>query len=1250
MNRQIRPKPEGSQWTDEQWKAIVEDGRHILVAAAAGSGKTAVLVERIIEKIVAEDDPIDVDRLLVVTFTNASAAEMKTRIAEAIEREIEKHPSSLHLRRQLSLLNRASISTIHAFCLDVIRKYYYLIDIDPVFRIADDTEVELLKDEVMEELLEEQYGKEENEQFFQVVDRYTGDRSDEDLQEMILTIYEFSRSHPDPFRWLDRLVDMYDIGTEMKLEQLPYIAHLQRYIDMELAAVKRLLTRALEVAQLPGGPLPRVENFRDDLQIIARLEEAKARSWNELYEQMHAFSFSRAKPCRGDEYKQELIDEAAALREQAKKKLENIRDDIFSLRPDTWLRHICEMKPIVETVVQLVKQFTERFQQAKRERGLVDFSDLEHYCLQILRHPDSTEEQLIPSEAALDYRAQFAEVLIDEYQDVNMVQEAILQLVTKGNEQFGNLFMVGDVKQSIYRFRLAEPFLFLSKYKRFTADGETAGMKIDLSRNFRSRAGILDGTNFIFKQIMGETVGEIVYDEEAELKLGASDYPESEHVATELIVIDRNSGGIEEAETEEEGFNRNELAAAQLEARMMANKIKELIAGSFEVYDRKAKRMRRVMYRDIVILLRSMSSAPQMIEEFRAQGIPVYADLSSGYFQATEVSVMLSLLKIIDNPYQDIPLAAVLRSPIVGLNENELALIRLHERKGTYYEALLSFINKAADNEEEKALQKTLQQFYEHLQQWRTRARQGSLADLIWQLYRDTHFYDFVGGMPGGKQRQANLRALYDRARQYEATSFRGLFRFLRFIERMQNRGDDLGAARALGEQEDVVRLMTIHSSKGLEFPIVFVAGLARSFNMQDVNKPYLLDKELGFATRFVDPKLRISYPTLPQIALKKKLRLDLLAEEMRILYVALTRAKEKLYLVAVVKNAEKEMAKWKNDITAEQWLLSDDVRASASCYLDWIGRALIRHRDAQHLWEHSFVVSEEIKNHPSKWNIEIVGAEQLYEIDVAKEQIDAEIMRAIQNMKPVSQTSDYKQQVNRQLTWEYEYKQETIVRAKQTVSELKRQRDIFAEHADRTLLRSLSNPIFERPRFMQAKKLTPAERGTAMHMVMQHVDVTQPITEETIREQVAKMVHIELLTHEQANAIDVSSVVAFFTTDVGKRLCQARNIYREVPFSLAMSAQDVYGQSYASEDGYVLVQGVIDCLFEDDDGLVLIDFKTDTVTGRFQGDWEEAKQVMKSRYEAQVNLYRRAVEQIWKTNIHECYLYVFDGSHLLPM
>lgn len=1250
----IIPKPEGSQWTDDQWKAVVSSGQDILVAAAAGSGKTAVLVERIIRKILSDKHPVDVDRLLVVTFTNASAAEMRNRIGEALEKALKADPASLHIRRQLSLLNRASISTIHSFCLEVIRKFYYLIDIDPGFRIADSTEAELLRDEVMEELFEDHYSNLENTKFFDLVDRFTNDRTDVELQNMIRKLYEFSQAHPTPNEWLKEIVEDYRVDDQT-LDQTPYIPYLLTDISLQLEGAKANLEHAMDLIRMPGGPAPRAENIEADLEQIQRLLHAKNHSWTALYHEMQTLVFGRAKPVKGDEYDEKLKDLVTKLRDDSKKLVEKIKEDLFSRPPESYLDNIKEMQPSIEMLVQLVIEFGERFRKVKEEKGLVDFSDLEHYCLEILRKEGNSSAELVPSEAALEYRIQFEEAFVDEYQDTNMVQESILKLVTKDAEATGNMFMVGDVKQSIYRFRLAEPMLFLSKYKRFTQSGENTGLRIDLSKNFRSRAEVLDGTNYLFKQIMGEAVGEIDYDDDAELKLGA-DYPESNQMAAELFLIDKNGQEIESYDADENGedeeqmvlFDEAELETAQLEARAMAKQIKDMISSRFQVFDRKETRMRSITYRDIVILMRSMPWAPQIMDEFKQQGIPIYADLATGYFDATEVRVMMSLLKVIDNPYQDIPLASVLRSPIVGLETDELAKIRTYEKNSPYYEALKSFLQGTTLDDE---THEKVADFYHKLESWRTRARTGSLSDLIWQLYRETYFYDFVGGMPGGKQRQANLRALYDRARQYEATSFRGLFRFLRFIERMQDRGDDLGTARALGEQEDVVRLMTIHKSKGLEFPVVFVGGLSKQFNMMDLNKKYLLDKELGFGTKYVNPKLRITYPTLPMLAIKKKMHLELISEEMRVLYVALTRAKEKLYLVGTVKDLEKQLGKWQATLQNKEWLIADHTRAGAKSYLDWIGPGLIRHRDAGLLRTDETVdgLPADIVNHPAKWEIRTIPAVKLQKIELQEESNHEQMEAALKEGSQIPVSSDALEQIEHQLTWKYPFKSAANKRSKQSVSEIKRQRESMDEHSDIAFLPKFRASSADRPRFMQQKSLTPAERGTAMHMVMQHINLNESINEDAVREQIQKMVHNELLTQEQADVIDVASILGFFESGIAKRMLTAENVRREVPFSVAIPAAEAYADWSDEQQENVLIQGVIDCIFEDDKGIVLIDYKTDTITGKFRS-FEDAKPELEDRYRVQLELYSKAIEHIWRKPLTERYLYFFDGGHLLEV
>ncbi|MED0702558.1 MULTISPECIES: helicase-exonuclease AddAB subunit AddA [Aeribacillus] len=1237
-------KLEKGQWTDEQWKAIVADGQDILVAAAAGSGKTAVLVERIIRKLTDNQHPVDVDRLLIVTFTNAAAAEMRSRIGEALAKALRNQPSSLHLRRQLTLLNKAQISTLHSFCLQVVRKFYYKIDIDPGFRIADETEMELLMEDCMDELLEEEYGMEHNELFFELVDKYTGDRSDDEIKKIIRSIYEFARSNPFPEKWLDEMVQMYDIEQAESYEDLPFFQYLRKDIAIQLSGIKDLLARALDITKLPGGPSPRAENLLDDMKQVENIINAS--SWQELAEQMRAFQPTRAKACRGEEYRKELIDEVTEMRKKATKEIEKLKNELFSRDIQNQLLDLKKMKRTMICLADLVKKFAVRLEAMKKEKGIVDFSDLEHYCLQILTEKDE-KGNVVPSDAALFFKRQFQEVLVDEYQDTNLVQEAILKLVSKDHESEGNLFMVGDVKQSIYRFRLAEPLLFLAKYKRFTSSGTNSGLRIDLAKNFRSRKEVLDATNFLFKQLMGETVGEVVYDEAAELKLGAR-YPENSRMNTELLLIDRRKEELAEKEEIMIEFDEEELETVQLEARLMAKKIKELIQEGFPVYDRKLDRTRPVTYRDIVILLRSMPWAPQIMEEFKQQGIPVYANLSTGYFEATEVAIMLSLLKIIDNPYQDIPLASVLRSPIVGLSGNELAIIRLYKKNGAYFDALESFLQQEKAHHSE--LYQKVSEFVSRLNQWRNLARKSSVSNLIWQLYRDTRFFDFAGGMPGGKQRQANLRALYDRARQYEETSFRGLFRFLRFIERMQERGDDLGAARALGEQEDVVRIMTIHSSKGLEFPIVFCAGLSKRFNMKDLTKKYLLDKELGFASLFIDEKKRIVYPTLPYIAVKKKLRMEMLSEELRVLYVALTRAKEKLFLIGTVKDGEKKFKEWEQSFTHREWLLPDYDRLKAVCYLDWIGPAVIRHKDAAILREEEREAADEIFSYPVKLQIDVIPEEKLKEQNEQAAVMMDEKMDALRNFVPVQSTSSFANQVQSQLSWSYPFSDAASLRSKQSVTEIKRRLQFSDEYSDISIKKKIQgNSSYKRPKFMQAKSLTAAEKGTAMHTVMQHLPLGEDLTEQTIRQTVHSLVKKEILTEEQVEAVNVEGIVQFFESPLGRRLKGAKKIFREIPFNLAVPANEIYEKGSSLNTETVIVQGVIDCLFEDDDGLVLLDYKTDAVKDRFPSI-EKAKQVLASRYEIQIDLYAKAVESILKRRVDDRYLFFFDAGLIIKL
>jgi ATP-dependent helicase/nuclease subunit A len=1306
MNISLVPKPAGTTWTDEQWNAISLKGDDMLVAAAAGSGKTAVLVERIIRRVCDEQDPIDVDQLLVATFTNAAAAEMRDRIREALEKEWFRKPESDHLRRQLALIHRASITTLHSFCLDVIRRYFQAIELDPAFRIANEIETELMRHDVLQELFEHYYGSSpEDSEFWTLVDWFGGERGDDGLFMLVQKLYDYSRSHPAPEEWLTRTAESFNVSAEGNDISDVWFDSLLHDIKPELSGLVELLRGALQWAEHPQGPSPYIANLQEDVSFTQHLVDAAGSgAWRLLYEAFQEPAFGKLKPCKGDEVDKGLQDQVKSMREQAKKQFNQLKDQLFQRSPEQFAWELNRMAPVMQALVRLVRDFAARYEQARRSKGLLDFADLEHYCLRILRGPGSSEDGLVPSQAALDYRDQFAEVLLDEYQDTNSVQEAIVALISRAAP--GNRFMVGDVKQSIYRFRLAEPALFLDKYKTYrnarpAEVGEACGegLRIDLARNFRSRREIVNGVNFIFKQLMNDRVAEIAYDTDAELICGAS-YPsvtenEVMNLAVDMLFIDRsesvhdeeeqNGGAVDhDVDASEDGADEAadgiledaaEMETARLEARTIALHIRRLMDTQdrpFLVYDKKIGGSRPVTYRDMVILLRATQQwAPVMMEEFRLAGIPTYAELSVGYFTATEVEVSLSLLKVIDNPYQDIPLAAVLRSPMFQFTAEHLALIRIHRKGRSYFDALATYAD--AENVSDESLQANVRQFLERLGQWRTEARHGATADLLWRIYRETGYYDLVGGLPGGVQRQANLRALYDRARQYEATSFRGLFRFLRFIERMRDNGGDLGTAGAVGEQEDVVRIMSIHKSKGLEFPVVFVAGLAKTFNMRELNDVFLLHKQLGFGPRFVDTELRVSYPTLPGLAIRHRLRMEALAEEMRILYVALTRAKEKLILVGTVKNLQKQLSRWGSFVDCPDWNLPDYALAKARSYLDWIGPALIRHPQAAGLRNMAGVresTPEIMLSETSRWNLALIGQAGLAQAAAAKEIIERRETEALSRTSPVIGYFDRQAELTERFAWKYRYQMAQGFFSKTSVSEMKRLSDRSAMLSsidepwevpvqEHSLLENRNTPpgdalqsdgqgalngfLLRRPRFKEQRKLTAVEKGTAYHAVMQHVPLIAGLSRETVERTADNMVERQLLTPEQKNSVDSSVIASFFMGDLGQRVLGAEYVRREVPFSYGLAAGEVYPEADEStKQETVLVQGVIDCLFQESDGLVLLDFKTDAVKGQVERAAE--------RYRLQLELYAKAIEHIWGQPVKEKYLFFFDGAHTVKM
>ncbi len=1198
----IPNKPTEATWTDEQWQAIWAKGQDMLVSAAAGSGKTAVLINRMIEKVLDEQEPISVDELLVVTFTNASAAEMRHRMSKALEKAVTENPESTHLRQQLRLINKAQISTLHSFCLSVVKQYAYLLEIDPGFRIAGDTEAALLRDDVLESVLENAYEGEQADAVYRLADSFTSDRNDQAMEVLVSKLYDYSRVHPNPEQWLQQVPALYDVPDETSIDELPFIGDLKMTIRHAFEEALQVSREGQDIAQQPDGPAILADTFKMDSELIKSAITALDHSWTAIYEFSQHIIWPKAGSIKKDSCDSILADEAKSLRNEAKKIVNGIKDAYFIRKPDRLLEEMREMAPLMQTLVEVTQQFAEQYKALKVDRAIVDFSDLEHYALEILNEDGK------PSAIAEEYRRRFKEILVDEYQDTNMLQETILGLVKSGGETDGNLFMVGDVKQSIYRFRLAEPMLFLGKYGRFTKDAKDTGMSIDLNANFRSRKEILDGTNYIFSQIMGERVGEIEYDEAAALKHKAP-YPDHE-IPIELALI-------HEPEMEEEQVDESEdLAKSQWEARFIAAKIRELMEQETYVYDPWTNEKRLLEYRDIVVLMRSMTWSSDFDDEFKMAGIPLYAELAGGYFDALEVMIMMNTLRIIDNPYQDIPLVSVLRAPFIGLRENELAEIRLAAPQSTFYDAVKTFIRSGTGIDRKTA--ERLQRFMLQLEDWRNLARRGSLAELIWQVYLDTNYYEMVGAMSNGKQRQANLRALHDRALEYEKTSFRGLFRFLRFIDRMRERGDDLGTAKSLSEKENVVRLMTVHKSKGLEFPIVFFAGTGRSFNELDFRKSYMFDQDYGLAVKAVNPDTRIEYTSLPFLAVKERKQLQMKAEEMRVLYVAMTRAKERLFLTASVKDPETLFERWKTAITDVR--LPDFMRSRAKGYLDWIGPAVARHPDAEELMNRSGVLLP----HHSRFHVELIESQSLLPAPVVYEEL-----------APLEgEKKELENEIKKRFDFHYPHQQSVEKRSKQSVSEMKRLQMLQRIDEPESFIHSAGpskRTLHDRPDFMQGKRLAAADIGTAVHSLMQHIPLDRIMTAPEISELIETLIGMEILSPAEGKAIRVSEIEAFFLSDTARRLREAKSIKREVPFT------------YAKEDAdgdYQIIQGIVDCLFEEKEGWVLLDYKTDRLS-----QIEDVQSEMAARYEVQLTVYTEAVEAILQVPIKEKLLYLFSAG-----
>ena len=1199
------------KWTNEQLQAIQEKNSNILVAAAAGSGKTAVLVERIIHKII--DEQMDIDKILVVTFTNAAASEMRERILEAIYKKLEENPENVHLQRQIILLNKASICTIHSFGLDVIHNHFYEIDLPSNFKIADTAEIDLLKQEVLDDLFEQKY-TENDKNFIELLENYTNYRGDEALQELVLKIYKFIQSSPFPIKWLQEKLELLKI-EDKDISQTIWGKLIIQTVDDDIQES----IMQLEVTKSKMALYPEMTKFYQTISedIINLQDLQKYNSWDELYIKLLNFNFSKWPVDK--KVINDLKEDSKEIRDKVKKHIKEKTAKLLSCSQEQAVKDLKIITPILEKLSNLITEFTKNFAEKKKEKNCIDFNDIEHFALKIL-----LDENNNPTEVAKKYKEKFEEIAIDEYQDSNLVQEAILTSISKGN----NIFMVGDVKQSIYKFRQARPELFLQKYDEYKNKEEKAqedNLKIQLFRNFRSRQNILNITNLVFESIMSKELGDINYNENEYLNYGAN-YPEPEEIKNyagiaELDIIDlKEDESITAFEGEEDEEEQERVEDDVLEAKFVANKIQELLNSNYMVFDKK-QGYRKIRPKDIVILLRATSNLSPIYEkELSDLELPVFSDTSGTYLDTVEIQTILSVLKIIDNPLQDIPLVVVLRSSICNFTDNDLITIRLTDRNCNFYEALIK-TKLICDGD----LKNKIESFLEKLEKWKSISQYMPLDEFIWQIYLDTGYYQYVGLLPNGAMRQANLKTLFEKAKQYEKASFKGLFNFIQFIDKLKKQNGDLASAKLIGENEDVIRIMSIHKSKGLEFPVVFLCNSHKKFNMQDLNDNILLHQDIGFGPTIMDTTRKIKYSSIAKDAIKLKMKQETLSEEQRILYVALTRAKEKLYITGRSKDFTKYVQD-KNKVLemyeSENIKLDAKLMKKANSYLDWImyvylfnqGRTITLKGESYKL---SDIITLNVSN--KKDLLKALAKEEVVEQIDLKEKIEQ-----ILKNKSDEENKKSEQALKELLEWKYDYIVDTTLPTKSSVTKIKQEKIKLEE-----MLKGIESEEVEykksyTPKFMQEdKKISSAEKGTLVHLCIQRLDERKDYELKDIQNMILNLVEKEIITQNEADAIDVNLIYQYTKSQLFEELRKAKEVHKEQPFYINIPAKDVVSEAENSKKN-ILVQGIIDLYYIDkNDNLVLIDFKTDYISNE-----PNAKEKILDKYKVQLEIYKTALEQ----------------------
>ncbi len=1223
----------GVSFTPEQQKVIDTHGCNLLVSAAAGSGKTAVLVERIVKMVSDASHPVDVDRLLVVTFTNAAAAEMRERISAAIGQKLAAEPENEHLQRQAALLHNAQITTIDSFCLFIIRNHFHTIGLDPAFRVADEGELRLLRMDVLGTVLEACYQKGEA-SFLRCMEYFSTGSRDSAVEDAVFKLYDFAMSNPFPEEWLAaRREDYAPVQSIQEFAQLPWVCELMEETSLTLQGVIDQYSQCIACCEEPDGPYMYGELLDEERGKLEKLRAAD--TYEARYLAFQALSFGRLsskKDATVLALKRELVKNT---RSEIKEQLQNIQKNFFARSSEEVIQQMPVCREAVCALTDLTLLFMEQFEKAKRDKNILDFDDIEHFALSILirKGADGPGEEMIEaSETALEYRSYFAEILIDEYQDSNLVQEYLLSAVSGEAQGTFNRFMVGDVKQSIYKFRLARPELFMDKYHTYQESEGGDVLRIDLHKNFRSREAVLTSVNAVFSQMMRKELGGIDYDEKAALYPGAL-YPENP-ASTDP---GEGSGGENDTEIllfpELEKEMKEDISSRQQEAYGIARRIKELTA-SFMVTDKETGQLRPAAYQDIVILLRTTAGwDEEMKTVLEEEGIPVHVTSRTGYFAASEVQELLHFLRVLDNPLQDIPFYGVLHSCFGGFSEEEIASAKAMFPKERYlYDAVRTY----AHQETEEALPGRFLAFLEEIERYRDMAVYMPVHELLQTVIREYAYLSYVQAKPGGSRRRANVEMLLVRAADYEKTSYYGLYHFLRYIEQLEKYDVDYGEANLQDENADVVRIMSIHKSKGLEFPICIVAGTAKGFNNRDASEALVTDVVRGIGVDYVDTGLRAKSRNLRRNFIAYKLRQDNLAEELRILYVAMTRAKEKLILTGVLKKPEKKIASLLLLQGKKERVLSYDRISGMTCFLDILLSAAARSRCFDEIWEqYGMEPSTHNPLYGETMNMRVcirpweacVGAE-LKETIVREEARRKLVLfdgtRDIDRMDKQLLTL-----MSDKFSYEYPYANLRDLYTKTTVSELKKAG--MEEETDFSFSLYEAEPVIPYlPGFIrQDDTVSGSDRGSAFHKVMELFDFRKLTETDDDRESLAKLAKEEMdrmlaegrLSKVCYDAVSPQKIAVFLQSRVAKRMAQAAGrgkLYREQPFVLGLAANRL-NESFPAQET-VLIQGIIDVFFEEDGVNIVVDYKTDAV---------KTPEELVRRYQTQLDYYAQALEQL---------------------